>query len=132
MADTWRPYVEACIENFGASRCMFESNFPVDEGACSHPLLINAFKQLAHGASASEKADLFPGTASRFYRLGNQRREQGHDRSADTCGYPRGRPARVLHFPLPQIATGEAAEVCVRAGFGTHAGAREHPVIVGA
>jgi hypothetical protein len=42
---------------------MFESNFPVDEGACSHQLLINAFNQLAHGASASEKADLFPGTA---------------------------------------------------------------------
>jgi hypothetical protein len=30
-----------------------------------------AFKRLASGASASEKADLFAGTASRFYRLGN-------------------------------------------------------------
>ena len=71
MANAWRPNVEACIENFGANRCMFESNFPVDKGACSYPVLFNAFKRLAHGASASEKADLFAGTASRFYRLGN-------------------------------------------------------------
>jgi len=69
MANAWRPYVEACIENFGANRCMFESNFPVDKGACSYPVLFNAFKRLAHGASAAENADLFAGTASRFYRL---------------------------------------------------------------
>src|SRR5271155_3138682 len=71
MADAWRPYVDACIENFGANRCMFESNFPVDKGACSHPVLFNAFKRLAGGASAAEKADLFAGTALRVYRLGN-------------------------------------------------------------
>jgi len=34
-------------------------------------MLFNAFKRLASGASASEKADLFAGTASRFYRLGS-------------------------------------------------------------
>ena len=71
MADAWRPYVDACIESFGANRCMFESNFPVDKGACSYPVLFNAFKRLASGASGSEKADLFAGTASRFYRLAN-------------------------------------------------------------
>src|SRR3546814_4973116 len=32
LADAWRPYVETCIEAFGAERCMFESNFPVDKG----------------------------------------------------------------------------------------------------
>jgi len=69
MAKAWQPYVDTCIENFGANRCMFESNFPVDKGACSYPVLFNAFKRLANGASASEKADLFAGTASRFYRL---------------------------------------------------------------
>ena len=47
MANAWRPYVETCIENFGANRCMFESNFPVDKGACSYPVLFNAFKRLA-------------------------------------------------------------------------------------
>jgi hypothetical protein len=43
--------------------------FPVDKGACSYPVLFNAFKRLAAGASVSEKADLFAGTASQFYRL---------------------------------------------------------------
>ena len=70
LANAWLPYVETCIEAFGANRCMFESNFPVDKGACGYPVLFNAFKRLASGASASEKADLFAGTASRFYRLG--------------------------------------------------------------
>ena len=31
LADAWRPYIETCIEPFGADRCMFESNFPVDK-----------------------------------------------------------------------------------------------------
>jgi L-fuconolactonase len=69
LANAWRPYMDTTIEAFGAQRCMFESNFPVDKGACSYPVLFNAFKRLASGASASEKADLFSGTASRFYRL---------------------------------------------------------------
>jgi predicted TIM-barrel fold metal-dependent hydrolase len=69
LADAWRPYVETCIEAFGANRCMFESNFPVDKGACSYPVLFNAFKRLASGASTPEKEDLFARTASRFYRL---------------------------------------------------------------
>ncbi len=70
LAAAWRPYVEACIEAFGANRAMFESNFPVDKGSCSYGVFWNACKRLAQGASASEKADLFHGTASRFYRLG--------------------------------------------------------------
>jgi L-fuconolactonase len=69
LAKAWKPYVETCIEAFGANRCMFESNFPVDKGACSYPVLFNAFKRLASGAPATEKSDLFAGTASRFYRL---------------------------------------------------------------
>jgi predicted TIM-barrel fold metal-dependent hydrolase len=48
---------------------MFESNFPVDKGSYSYPVFWNACKLLAKGASASEKADLFYGTAKRFYRL---------------------------------------------------------------
>jgi predicted TIM-barrel fold metal-dependent hydrolase len=58
-----------CIELFGADRCMFESNVPPDFAAGSYPVLWNAFKRLASGASASEKAALFSGTATRVYRL---------------------------------------------------------------
>jgi len=69
LAAAWRPYVETCIEAFGPSRAMFESNFPVDKGSYSYPVFWNACKLLAKGASEAEKADLFAGTAARFYRL---------------------------------------------------------------
>ena len=69
LATAWRPYIETCIEAFGADRCMFESNFPVDKGMCSYPVLWNALKRLATGASASEKHALFAGTALRVYHL---------------------------------------------------------------
>jgi L-fuconolactonase len=69
IAARYRPYVETCIEAFGASRSMFESNFPVDKISYSYPVIWNAFKLLAKGASGTEKADLFAGTAARFYRL---------------------------------------------------------------
>ena len=65
----WAPYIDSCIELFGAERCMFESNFPVDMGACTYAVLWNAFKRLASGASADEKTALFSGTAKRAYRL---------------------------------------------------------------
>lgn len=71
LAVAWRPYVEACIEAFGARRCMFESNFPVDKGTCSYVVLWNAFKRIANGASADERTALFSGTARRVYRLGD-------------------------------------------------------------
>jgi len=69
LADTWRPYVETCIAAFGTKRAMFESNFPVDKGSYGYPVFWNACKLLAKNASADEKADLFAGTAARFYRL---------------------------------------------------------------
>ena len=70
LAAAWGPYMRTCIEAFGADRCMFESNFPVDKGMCSYPVLWNAFKRIAAGASAAEKAALFHDTAARFYRVG--------------------------------------------------------------
>ncbi len=71
LAAAWRPFMETCIEAFGPARCMFESNFPVDKGMCSYPVVWNAFKRLAAGCSDSEKAALFHGVAARFYRLGD-------------------------------------------------------------
>ena len=69
MASAWRPYMETAIAAFGADRCMFESNFPVDKGMCSYPVLWNAFKRIAAGCSDAEKSALFLGTAAGFYGL---------------------------------------------------------------
>lgn len=69
LAQAWKPYVETCIEIFGAQRCMFESNFPPDKCGVSALVLWNAFKRLAAQASEHEQSDLFAGTAVRAYRL---------------------------------------------------------------
>ncbi len=69
LAAEWKPYIETVIEAFGVDRCMFESNFPVDRGACSYATLWNAFKHIAAGYSADEKTALFSGSAIAAYRL---------------------------------------------------------------
>jgi L-fuconolactonase len=69
LASLWGPYIETCIEQFGAGRCMFESNFPVEKMGIGYAALWNAFKRIAGGASADEKLALFSGTARRAYRL---------------------------------------------------------------
>ena len=69
VATLCRPYVETCIDAFGASRCMFESNFPVDKVSYSYQVFWNACKRLVSGASPIEKTALFGGTAKRVYRL---------------------------------------------------------------
>lgn len=62
-------FYRAAIDCFTPSRCMFESNFPVDKESCSYVVLWNSFKKMAAGFSAAERADLFMNTAARFYRL---------------------------------------------------------------
>ena len=69
LATAMAPYYHTCIENFGAERCMFESNFPVDKASCSYHILWNAFKRLTHNYSESERAVLFHDTATRVYKL---------------------------------------------------------------
>ena len=64
-----RALLRHAIEHFGADRCMFESNFPVDKMTCSYTVLWNPFKRLTAGYCAAEKAALFHDTAARVYRL---------------------------------------------------------------
>jgi predicted TIM-barrel fold metal-dependent hydrolase len=69
LAAQWKPYIETCIGAFGPTRCMFESNFPVDRFGADYVALWNAFKRIAKNYSAAEKTALFSGTAARVYRL---------------------------------------------------------------
>jgi len=69
LAAHWRPYIQTCIDLFGADRCMFESNFPVEKMGVGYATLWNAFKRITAGASAAEKHMLYSGTAERVYRL---------------------------------------------------------------
>lgn len=69
LAEATGPYYLFCIEQFGPSRCMFESNFPVDKISYSYNVLWNSFKRITQNFSPTERAAMFHGTASRVYRL---------------------------------------------------------------
>jgi predicted TIM-barrel fold metal-dependent hydrolase len=69
LANAMEPYFAFCIEKFGAHRCMFESNFPVDKASYSYVAIWNAFKRLTQSHSRAERQALFHDTAARVYRL---------------------------------------------------------------
>ncbi len=69
LAEAMAPYYLWCIEQFGADRCMFESNFPVDKMSYSYTVLWNAFKRICEGFSPEDCSALFHDTAVRTYRL---------------------------------------------------------------
>ncbi|HSW17683.1 MAG TPA: amidohydrolase family protein [Ramlibacter sp.] len=69
LARLWRPYIEPCIELFGAARCMVSSNFPVDKAGVPYGTVWNMFKRITASCSPDEKRMLFAGTARRIYRL---------------------------------------------------------------
>jgi L-fuconolactonase len=69
LAELWRPWIEPCVELFGAGRCMVSSNFPVDKAGLGYGAVWNVFKRVTQGCSAEEKALIYAGTAKRIYRI---------------------------------------------------------------
>ena len=64
-----RPWLEHAIDAFGADRCMFASNFPVDSAAGSFNDLYSTFDTVTGGLDDASREALFAGTAERIYRL---------------------------------------------------------------
>ncbi len=62
-------YYHHTIDCFGAQRCMFESNFPVDRLSLSYHVLYNGLKKIAARYTNSEQDAMFSGTARRIYKL---------------------------------------------------------------
>ena len=54
---------------FGAGRCLFGSNFPIEKLWTSYGALLDAFLDAAAGLDDTARAAIFEGTASRVYRL---------------------------------------------------------------
>ena len=63
------PWYRWTLERFGAGRCMFESNFPVDRASAPYGVFWNAFKRMTSDLPAADRAMLFAGTARRVYSL---------------------------------------------------------------
>lgn len=61
--------VQETVEIFGAQRCMFGSNFPIEKLWTDYRALFDAFQSAAAGFSEAERRAIFNDTASRVYRL---------------------------------------------------------------
>jgi len=57
------------VEIFGAGRCLWGSNFPIEKLWSTYPDLVAAFRRAAADLSAGAQADIFERTATRVYRL---------------------------------------------------------------
>ena len=65
-----RDIVLTTIEAFGAQRCMFASNFPVDSLCASFGTIFSGFDEITREFSSAERRALFHDNALRWYRMG--------------------------------------------------------------
>ena len=63
------PWLEYAIEMFGANRCMFASNFPVDSAAGTFDDLYTTFNAVTATLDERARDELFAATAERVYRI---------------------------------------------------------------
>jgi predicted TIM-barrel fold metal-dependent hydrolase len=68
-ADARREVTLALIELFGARRCMFASNYPVDSLRDSFDSIWRTFDDITRGFSEDERRALFHDNAIRLYRM---------------------------------------------------------------
>ncbi|SMF90139.1 Predicted metal-dependent hydrolase, TIM-barrel fold [Azospirillum oryzae] len=61
--------IRTCLDTFGAGRCIFGSNYPVDKVVSSYPVLLNGYKKMLGDLSRDECEAIFSGNARRVYRL---------------------------------------------------------------
>ena len=63
------PYVRIALDAFGPERLMFGSDWPVSTLCASYEEVVQALRDALGPISADEKAQIFGGTAERFYGL---------------------------------------------------------------
>lgn len=68
-ADSFRPWVLACIEAFGVERCFFATNWPVDRLYSSYDAVVAAYDEITAEFSPDEREALFFRNAERIYRI---------------------------------------------------------------
>ena len=66
--DAIRPVVLETIEIFGADRCLFGSNFPIEKIWTDYQTLFHGTASILDELNANEKAAVLGGTAKRIYR----------------------------------------------------------------
>lgn len=69
IADSVRPYIEFCIEVFGADRCVWGSDWPVCNLTCGVADWVATFRSILAGESADTRRAVFSGNAERIYAI---------------------------------------------------------------
>lgn len=67
--DSFRPWVEGCIEEFGIERSFFGTNWPVDRLYSSYGDVLDAYAEIIASYSQAEQAALFSENAERIFRI---------------------------------------------------------------
>jgi predicted TIM-barrel fold metal-dependent hydrolase len=67
--NTISPIVQTVLNQFGAERVMFGSNFPVDSITSSYNELISAYEEIFENYTAEDQAKVFGLTAKHFYSI---------------------------------------------------------------
>ena len=68
-AEDLKPYVHFCLEEFGAERLMFGSDWPVCKVAGSYSETYSALSELTDSLSQKERNLIFGRTAKLFYHI---------------------------------------------------------------
>jgi predicted TIM-barrel fold metal-dependent hydrolase len=69
LADAWEPFVSHALSAFGPTRCLAESNFPMDQQTTTYRTLWNALKRLVGDLPREDQQLVMAGTARRVYGL---------------------------------------------------------------
>lgn len=64
-----RPLIDTCLDTFGANRCMFGSNFPVERLVSKYRRVWDAYEIIARSYSDTVQDAIFHHTACDFYRI---------------------------------------------------------------
>lgn len=67
--DVMKPIIEETVAIFGADRCLYGSNFPVEKLWTDYRTLYQTFRQSIAGFSEQEQTAILYGTAARLYRV---------------------------------------------------------------
>lgn len=68
-ADVMRPIIRETVDMFGADRCLYGSNFPIEKLWCDYATLYRTFREAIEDMSEEAQHAILYGTASRLYRI---------------------------------------------------------------
>ena len=67
--ELWKPVIEETVQIFGAGRCMYGSNYPIESLWTSYANIFETMQTCLAGLSSSERKGIFHDVAAQFYRL---------------------------------------------------------------